>query len=50
MINRNLKGKRLLVMGGMRISCEIVRKAKAMGIVVGVADYNTIIDSPGKEI
>lgn len=50
MIQTNLKGKRLLVMGGMRISCEIIRKAKSMGIVVGVADYNTVENSPGKQI
>ena len=46
----NLKGKRLLVLGGMLISCEIVRKAQSMGITVGVADYNTVEDSPGKQI
>jgi len=45
-----LKGKRLLILGGMRISCEIVRKAKAMGIYTIVADYNKIEDSPGKQI
>lgn len=50
MIQTDLKGKRLLVMGGMRFSCEIIKKAKAMGIVVGVADYNSIADSPGKQI
>lgn len=50
MINKDLTGKRLLVMGGMRISCEIIRKAHAMGIIVGVADYNTVEDSPGKQI
>ena len=50
MIDKDLKGKRLLVMGGMRISCEIVRKAQAMGIIVGVADYNTVEDSHGKQI
>lgn len=38
------------MLGGMRISCEIVRKAQAMGIIVGVADYNTVEDSPGKQI
>ena len=47
---KDLRGKRLLVMGGMRISCEIIHKAKTMGIVVGVADYNTIDNSPGKQI
>jgi len=45
-----LKGKRLLVLGGMLISCEIVRKAQQMGAIVAVADYNTVEDSPGKQI
>lgn len=49
-MNSNLKGKRLLILGGMRISCEIVNKAKEMGIYTLVADYNTIEDSPGKQI
>lgn len=46
----NLKGKRLLIMGGMRISCEIVKKAKEMGIYTLVADYNPIELSPAKKI
>lgn len=46
----NLKGKRLLIMGGMRISCEIVKKAKEMGIYTLVADYNPIELSPAKQI
>lgn len=50
MTNNNLKGKRLLILGGMRISCEIVCKAKAMGVYTIVADYNKIEDSPGKQI
>ena len=45
-----LKGKRLLLLGGMRISCEIVRKAQALGIYTLVADYNTTENSPGKQI
>lgn len=45
-----LKGKRLLILGGMRLSCEIVRKAMAMGIYTIVADYNKVEDSPGKQI
>lgn len=49
-MNKNLRGKRLLILGGMRISCEIVRKAKEMGIYTLVADYNKIEDSPGKQI
>ena len=46
----NLKGKRLLILGGMRISCEIVRTARKMGVYTLVADYNKIEDSPGKQI
>jgi len=49
-MKNNLRGKRLLILGGMRISCEIVRKAKTMGIYTLVADYNKIEDSPGKQI
>ncbi|MCD7919384.1 MAG: ATP-grasp domain-containing protein [Clostridiales bacterium] len=45
-----LKGKKLLVLGGMRISCEIIRKAQEMGIHVAVTDYNDPKDSPGKQI
>ncbi len=47
---QGLKGKRLLILGGMRISCEIVKKAQAMGVYTLVADYNTVEDSPGKQI
>lgn len=47
---RDLIGKRLLILGGMRISCEIVNKAKEMGIYTIVADYNKVEDSPGKQI
>ena len=49
-MNKNLRGKRLLILGGMRFSCEIVAKAKEMGIYTLVADYNRIEDSPGKQI
>ncbi len=49
-MNNEIIGKRLLIMGGMRISCEIVRKAQAMGIYVIVADYNPIEKSPAKVI
>ena len=47
---QELKGKRLLILGGMRISCEIVKKAKEMGIYTFVADYNKIEESPGKQM
>jgi len=46
----NLIGKKLLVMGGMQISCEIIKKAQEMGIWVGVADYFPKEKSPGKVI
>lgn len=46
----NLSGKRLLVMGGVHFSCEIIKKAQSMGIYTLVADYNKIEDSPGKQI
>ena len=39
-----------MILGGMRFSCEIVKKAQAMGIYTLVADYNRIEDSPGKQI
>lgn len=49
-MNNYLSGKRILIMGGMRISCEIVKKAREMGVYTLVADYNKIEDSPGKQI
>ena len=49
-MNRSLAGKRLLVMGGTRISCEIIKRAKKNGLFVGVADYNSKEQSPGKQI
>ena len=36
----NLKGKKLLVLGGLALECEIVTRAQEMGIYVIVADYN----------
>lgn len=42
--------KRLLVLGGTRISCEIIDKAHEMGLDVYVADYNPPELSPGKQI
>ena len=45
-----LKGKRLLILGGSRISCEIIRHAKEMGIVTAVTDYYPIERSPAKQM
>lgn len=50
MKNNDLCGKRLLIMGGMRFSCEIVKTARSLGIYTLVADYNKIEDSPAKQI
>lgn len=49
-IRKKIKNKKLLVLGGMRIHCEIIKKAKAMGVFVCVTDYNDISKSPGKRI
>ncbi len=45
-----LKGKRLLILGGSRISCEIIRHARAMGIVTGVTDWYALEKSPAKQM
>jgi len=45
----NLRGKRLLVLGGSRISCEMIRHAKAMGIFTGVTDWCLLETSPAKQ-
>lgn len=47
MINE-FKGKRLLILGGIKLECEIVKHAQAMGIYTIVADYQT--DTPAKKI
>lgn len=44
----DLNGKRLLVLGGSRISCEIIRHARAMGITTGVTDWYPLEKSPAK--
>ena len=50
MMRQDLTKKRLLIMGGTRFSCEIVKKAQELGIYTLVADYNKVEDSPGKQI
>lgn len=45
---KELEGKKLLILGGIRLACDIVRRAQEMGAYVVVADYNT--DSPAKQI
>lgn len=46
----NLKGKRLLILGGSQISCEIVKHAKKMGVVTAVTDFYPLEKSPAKQI
>lgn len=46
----NLKGKRLLILGGSRISCEIIRHARALGVATAVTDYYPLEKSPAKQI
>ena len=45
---KEFEGKKLLVLGGITLACDIVKHAQAMGAYVAVADYN--IDSPAKAI
>lgn len=45
-----MKNKRLLILGGSRISCQIVKKAQSMGIIVGVTDWYKLEQSPAKQI
>jgi len=42
------KGKKLLILGGIKLACDIVIRAQKMGLYVIVADYN--VDSPAKLI
>ncbi len=42
------KGKKLLLLGGVRPACEIIREAQSMGVETYVTDY--IENSPAKEI
>lgn len=42
------KGKKLLVLGGIKLACDIVKSAQRMGAYVAVADYYP--NSPAKQI
>lgn len=46
----DLSGKRLLILGGSRISCEIVRHARNLGITTGVTDWYSLEQSPAKQL
>lgn len=45
---KEFKGKKLLVLGGLTLECEIVSRAQQMGIYVIVADYNP--DVPARKL
>ena len=45
---KEFEGKKLLILGGIRLACDIVKRAQEMGAYVVVADYN--MDSPAKQI
>lgn len=47
-MNRDLIGKKLLIIGGTKTECDIVRYAKAVGVYTIVADYNQ--DSPALKV
>ena len=42
------EGKKILILGGIKLACDIVKSAQQMGAYVVVADYNE--DSPAKKI
>lgn len=46
----DLEGKRVAILGGTRISCEIVRAARDLGMRTVVIDYNPPEESPGKRM
>ena len=46
----NLRGKKVGILGGTRISCEIVRAARELGMRTAVLDYYPPEESPAKQI
>lgn len=44
----DLRGKRLLILGGSKISCEIIEHARKMGVITGVTDWYPLEKSPAK--
>lgn len=45
-----LKGKKLLILGGNALTMDIVEKAKVLGVYTVVTDWNSIEKSPAKRI
>ena len=46
----NLKGKKLLILGGNALTSDIVLKAKELGVYTIVTDWNTPDISPAKKL
>lgn len=46
----DLKGKKLLILGGNAISCDIVKAARELGVYTVVTDWNRIENAPAKQI
>lgn len=46
----NLKGKKLLVIGGAFQHCKLVETAKSMGVITYVTDYLPVEQAPAKKI
>ena len=47
---QNLTGKKLLIMGGAFLHCELVRAAKRLGVETYVTDYLPLERAPAKQI
>lgn len=47
---QNLKGKKLLVLGGAFQHCKLVEAAKELGVVVYVTDYLPVEQAPAKQM
>ena len=50
MTKTDLRGKKLLILGGNALTCDIVAKAKELGVYTIVTDWNTPEASPAKRI
>lgn len=46
----DIKGKKLLILGGNAISCEIVKAARELGLYTIVTDWNKLENAPAKQI
>ena len=47
---QNLKGKKLLVLGGAFQHCKLIEAAKELGVITYVTDYLPLSEAPGKQM